>query len=69
MNATRRGISAHEVVETLETTRLRLHGVGVANLQADRVAVVLVMMLASPLCTAREACEAADRLFPPEVQP
>lgn len=65
----RRGISRHEIAQTMEETRRRLHPAGASDLQCDRLAVVLVMMLGNPLCTATEACEAADRLFPLEVEP
>lgn len=64
MSTTRRGISDHEIVQTMEETRRRLASVGVSQLEADRVGVVLTLMLASPLCTVKEAIAAADRLFP-----
>jgi len=64
MSATRRGISLHATMETLVGARMGLDRMGLDRLDADRVAVVIAMMMASPLCTAKEAYEAAERLFP-----
>ena len=64
VNATRRGVGIHATLETLETARRDLGRMGLDGLDADRVAVVIAMMMASPLCTKEQAYEAAGRLFP-----
>jgi hypothetical protein len=63
-HATRRGIRDHELVEHIERARMRLDRMpALRRRQAERLMVVAVMMV-DPRCTALEALEAADRLFP-----
>lgn len=67
MNATRRGISHHELCEMIDRTAIRLRRLNITGREADRAMIGLVLGACG--FTPEQCTDAVGRLFPPRKEP